>query len=257
MSPLDSKQHTSTPNRLLAALPKKEYERLLPNLEKVDLVFDTNIYNLGDPIVHVYFPNSGIISLLAAIDVRSTLEVGIVGREGMVGMSLFLGVKQSRIRAIVQGTGTAMRMKAAAFEKECGKGGTLNRVMLRFAHSMLVQISQSAVCYRFHPIEKRLARWLLMTGDRMESNEYQITQDFLSHMLGVRREAVTRAAGSLQKRGLISYSRGHILILDRPGLEAAACQCYSIIRNEEKVSLRKQTFLPPKQKKTLANLLFR
>ena len=202
-------------------------------MEEVDLVFDTNIYNLGDAISHVYFPNSGIISLLAAIDVSSTLEVGIVGREGMAGLSIFLGVKQSRVRAIVQGNGTATRITATAFEKEFANGGDLSRIMLRFAHSMLVQISQSAVCYRFHPIEKRLARWLLMTGDRMETNEYQITQDFLSNMLGVRREAVTRAAGSLQKRDLISYSRGHILIIDRPGLDAAACKCYSIIRDEE------------------------
>lgn len=230
----DSKQNASVPNRLLAALPPKEYERLLPKFEEVELKFGTIIYKLGETFRHVYFPNSGIISLLAAVDDNSTLEVGIVGSEGMVGLSLFLGVKKSRVRAIVQGSGTAMRMKAADFEKECRKGGNLTRILLRFVHSMLVQISQSAVCYRFHPIEKRLARWLMMTSDRMETNEFQMTQGFLSTMVGVRREAVTNSAGSLRKKDLISYSRGRIFITDRPGLEAAACKCYTIIKDEEK-----------------------
>src|SRR5437899_5205363 len=146
----------------------------------------------------------------------------------MVGLPLFMGVRTSRNKAIVQGKGVAMRIKAADFERECARGGALPRILLRFAHSMLVQISQSAVCYRFHLIEKRLARWLLMTSDRMESLEFRVTQDFLSNMLGVRREAVNRAAGSLQKKYLISYSRGNITILDRPGLDAAACKCYTI-----------------------------
>ena len=149
----------------------------------------------------------------------------------MAGLPHFLGVDKSSVRAVVQGDGTAMRIKAADFDAECQNGGaTLRNVMLRFAHSMMTQISQSAVCYRYHPIENRLARWLLMTADRMETNEYQITQDFLSNMLGVRREAVNRAAGVLKNKGLISYSRGNILILDPTGLESSACDCYEILQ---------------------------
>lgn len=235
MNKQNSTKKPSIHNRLIAALPAKEYQHLLPDLEECSLEFNTDVYKLGETIRHVYFPNSGIISLLAAIDVNSTLEVGLVGSEGMAGLPLFMGVKSSPVRAIVQGNGTALRMKAADFVKECKNGGSLNGLMLRFAHTMLVQISQSAVCYRFHVIEQRLARWLLMTGDRMESNEYQITQEFLSHMLGVRREAVNKAAGVLQKKDLISFSRRNIVIIDRSGLESTACKCYSIIRDEEKI----------------------
>lgn len=227
-------QNAPTANRLLAALPPNEYERLRPTLEEIALDFDTKLFEYDDPIRHVYFPNSGIISLLSGVDEISTLEVGIVGREGMACLSLFCGAKTTRARAIVQGKGTAMRMKAADFENECRKGGALPGVMLRFAHYMLVQVSQTAVCYRFHKIEGRLARWLLMTGDRMENNEFPITQGFMSNMLGVSREAVSKAAGSLQKKDLISYSRGNILIIDRPGLESAACKCYGILLAEEK-----------------------
>ena len=231
----DQKSEPRAPvlNRLLHALPIIEYDRIFPDLEEVDLKLGTNIYGVSGKIPHVYFPNSGIISLLASVEESATLEVGIVGREGMAGLPLFLGVKRSRITAIIQGNGTAMRMKAAAFEKETQNGGALPRALLRFAHSMIVQISQSAVCFRFHVIEMRLARWLLMTSDRMEQNEFRMTQEFLSSMLGVRREAVNRAAMSLQRRELISYGRSNILVIDRLGLEAAACKCYSILLNEE------------------------
>ena len=229
----DFKHTPITTNRLLGALPARELERLFPDLEEVELKFGTNIYDLNGTIGHVYFPNSGIISLLAAVEESSTLEVGLVGLEGMAGLPLFLGVKESRVQAIVQGKGTAMRMKAADFEKECRNGGGLPRLLLRFCHSMTVQISQSAVCFRFHVIEMRLARWLLMTSDRMETNEFQMTQDFLSNMLGVRREAVNRAAISLQRKGIIAYSRSNIIINDRPGLEACSCKCYTILRDEE------------------------
>jgi CRP-like cAMP-binding protein len=229
-----SKHRTTIPNRLLRALPGREFERIFPSLDEVDLNFGTNIYNLNGKIGYVYFPNSGIVSLLAGVEDSSTLEVGIVGREGMAGLSLFMGVKQSHVKAVVQGKGTAMRMNAADFERACSNGGSLSPVLLRFAHSMIVQISQSAVCFRFHIIEMRLARWLLMTSDRMETNEFRMTQEFLSNMLGVRREAVNRAATSLQRKELISYSRSNILIIDRSGLEAAACKCYSIIRDEDR-----------------------
>ena len=225
-------------NRLLAALPKDEYERLLPKLEHFLLVFGEVIYEPGDLIRSVYFPTSGIISLLAAVEDRATLEVGIVGREGMVGLPAFMGVKTSGNRAVVQGAGAAMRMKANAFRNECENGGSFPRLLRRYTHSRMTQIAQGAACNRFHPIDARLARWLLMTSDRMGTDEFQLTQEFLSNMLGVRREGVNKAAGALQQRDLISYSRGNLLILDRAGLKAIACHCYGIIKAEY------DTFLP-------------
>ncbi len=219
-------------NRLLAALPKNEYRRLLPNLEPFPLVFGKVIYEPGDLIRHVYFPASGIISLLAVVEGRATLEVGIVGREGMVGLPVFLGVKTSRDRAVVRGAGAAMRMKATAYRKECDNGGSLPRLLLRYTHSLLTQIAQGAACNRFHPTDARFARWLLMTRDRMGTDEFQLTQEFLSNMLGVRREGVNKTAGALQKQQLISYGRGTLTTLNRAGLEAVACQCYRIIKEE-------------------------
>jgi CRP-like cAMP-binding protein len=229
-----TERHAPIANRLLAALPTKEYKRLFPDLEHNALTFAEIIYEPGDNIRHVYFPNSGIISLLAAVEDSATLEVGIVGNEGMVGLPVFLGVKTSRHRAIVQGTGTVMRMKARDFQAECKQGGSLPRLLQRFTHSLLMQVSQSAVCYRFHSIEARLARWLLMTSDRMGTNQFQITQEFLSNMLGVRREAVNISATDLQQQQLISYSRGNLTIFNRAGLETVACKCYGIIKDEEK-----------------------
>lgn len=219
-------------NRLLAALPKDEYQRLLPKLKSFPLVFGEVIYESGDLIRNVYFPNSGIISLLAAVEDRATLEVGIVGREGMVGLPAFMGVKTSGNRAVVQGEGTSMRMKASTFRLECENGGSFPRLLRRYTHSRLTQIAQGAACNRFHPIDARLARWLLMTRDRMGTDQFQLTQEFLSNMLGVRREGVNKAAGALQQKHLISYSRGNLLILDRVGLEAVACHCYAIIKDE-------------------------
>lgn len=225
-------------NQLLAALPKDEYQRLLPKLDPFTLVFGEVIYEPGDLMRNVYFPTSGIISLLAAVEDRATLEVGIVGREGMVGLPAFMGVKTSGNRAVVQGAGAAMRMKATAFRNECENGGSFPRILRRYTHSRLTQIAQGAACNRFHPIDARLARWLLMTRDRMGADQFQLTQEFLSNMLGVRREGVNKAAGALQQQNLISYSRGDLLILDRVGLKAIACHCYGIIKAEY------DTFLP-------------
>jgi len=219
-------------NRLLAALPAKEYAHLLLKLEEIPLTFAKTFYEPGDIIRHVYFPNTGIISLLSAVEERSLVEVGIVGNEGFVGVPVFLGVKTSNNRAIVQGAGVALEMKTADFLAECNNGGALPRLLQRYTHSLLIQISQSAAYNRFHPIEARLARWLLMTSDRMESDEFQITQEFLSNMLGVRREGVSKSATHLQQNELISYSRGKITILNRAGLEAASCRCYFIIKDE-------------------------
>lgn len=219
-------------NRLLSALPKDEYQRLLPRLEPFSLVFGEVIYEFGDLIRNVYFPTSGIISLLATVEDRATLEVGIVGREGMVGLPAFMGVKTSGNRAVVQGTGAAMRMRVAAFRSECENGGSLPRLLRRYTHSRLTQMAQGAACNRFHPIDARLARWLLMTRDRMGTDQFQLTQEFLSNMLGVRREGVNKAAGALQDQNLISYRRGNLLILDRAGLKGIACHCYGIIKAE-------------------------
>jgi CRP-like cAMP-binding protein len=219
-------------NRLLSALPKYEYQRLLPELKPFPLIFGEVIYESGDLIRNVYFPTSGIISLLAAVEDHATLEVGIVGREGMVGLPAFMGVKTSGNRAVVQGAGAAMRMKVAAFRKESDNGNSLTRLLRRYTHSQLTQIAQGAACNRFHAIDARLARWLLMTRDRMSSDEFQLTQEFLSNMLGVRREGVNKAAGALQQQHLISYSRGNLSILDRVGLKAIACDCYGIIKAE-------------------------
>lgn len=220
-------------NRLLAKLPKKEYQRLLPDLENVELTFGDILYEPGDKITHVHFPNDSIISLLSAVGKRSTLEVGIVGNEGMAGIPVFMGVTESRQQALVQGAGTAMRMKSATLRKELTHPGALARLLHRYSHTLLTQITQSAACNRFHVVDERLARWLLMSQDRTGgSQEIHLTQEFLSNMLGVRREGVSKAAADLQKRKLIRYSRGNVTILDRTGLEAAACECYRIIKDE-------------------------
>jgi CRP-like cAMP-binding protein len=225
-------------NRLLAALPKREYQCLLPNLEQFPLVFREILYEPGDPIRDVYFPTSGVVALLAAIEDRATLEVGLVGREGMVGVPIFMGVKTSRDRAVVQAAGGAMRMKATAFRKECNKLPSLPRLLQRYTYLRLTHIAQGAACNRFHPMDARVARWLLTTHDRIGADEFHLTQEFLSNMLGVRREGVNKTAGVLQKQRLISYNRGVLTILNRAGLEAVACQCYRIIKEEY------DTFLP-------------
>jgi CRP-like cAMP-binding protein len=222
----------SIQNSLLAALPPVALARILAKMTEVEMEFDTEIYKQGKKIENIYFPVSGIISLLASVDNGSTTEVGIVGREGMVGLPVFLGEKESFVTAVVQGMGSAMQISAEDFQDECA-AGDLDRVMRRFANSMLVQISQSAVCFRFHVIEQRLARWLLMTSDRMEALEFRVTQTFLSNMLGVRREAVNRAAKSLEANSFIKNRRSSITISDRKGLESAACVCYDVIRAEE------------------------
>ncbi|HEY0429491.1 MAG TPA: Crp/Fnr family transcriptional regulator [Pyrinomonadaceae bacterium] len=232
--PENKKFETPVYNRLLAALPAAAYERLFPRLEQIALIYGANIYRPGEIIRHVYFPNSGIISLLSSVNDNATLEVGLVGREGIVGLPVFLGVKTSNIQAIVQGAGFAMKMKAADFLAESQNDGALARLLRRFTHSLLTQTSQSAACYCFHPVEARLARWLLMMSDRMETGDFPMTQGFLSSMLGVRREAVNKSAVILQRQRLISYSRGNVSITNQAGLENAACKCYGIIKDEAK-----------------------
>jgi CRP-like cAMP-binding protein len=225
-------QKTGAPvaNRLLAALPGKEYQRLQPHLEEGALSFGEVLYEPGEIIQRVYFPNHGVVSLLSMVEDRSTLEVGVVGAEGMVGISVFLGAQASPNQALVQGDGAAMSMKADAMRKHVGQKGPLPDMLRRYANSLLAQISQTAACNRFHAVEARLARWLLMTHDRLRSNEFRLTQEFLSHMLGVRREGVTNAARALQRRNLICYVRGRITIINRAGLEAGSCGCYEIVK---------------------------
>ena len=219
-------------NRLLAALPRREYARLLPGLKPVNLVFGDVLYEPGDTIKRVYFPNDSIVSLLAMIPEKSVLEVGMVGNEGMAGLPIFMGVNISQTRALVQGAGSAMMMTSAAVRLESNRLGSLHQLLHRYSHSLLSQVSQSSACNRFHSVITRLARWLLMTSDRLGMKEFRLTQEFMSNMLGVRREEVNKAAGSLQTDKFIRYSRGIITILDRRALEAKACECYAIIKSE-------------------------
>jgi CRP-like cAMP-binding protein len=219
-------------NRLLATLPKNEYKRLLPKLKIVNLGFGEVLYESGDAIKYVYFPNDSIISLISELSETSGLEVGMVGNEGMAGLAVFMGVKLSSTRALVQGSGTAMRMSSAAVRTEAKRLGILHHLLHRYSHSLLTQVSQTSACNRFHLVDARLARWLLMTNDRLGADEFPLTQEFLSNMLGVRREGVSKAAGVLQAARLIRYSRGMISLLNRRGLEAKSCQCYAIIKAE-------------------------
>jgi CRP-like cAMP-binding protein len=217
-------------NRLLASLPEAEYRRLLPRLEQVTLRFGEILYEPGETIEHVYFPSLSLVSLLTLVDERLALEVGLVGCEGAVGVPVALGFSVSPVRALVQGAGVAMRIRSAQFLREMRQNPHFQRAFLRYTHALMTQVAQTAACNRFHLVEARLARWLLMTRDRVQSNEIHLTQAFLSHMLGVRRVGVTKAAGALQRRGLLEYSRGYIRIVDPHGLEATACSCYQATR---------------------------
>jgi len=218
------------PNRLLAALPAKEYERLLASLEPVTLTYGEVLYEPGRPMQHVYFPSDCVVSMLTVIEGHRALEVGMIGREGMVGARLGLGIGTSSVRALVQGTGTALRITSARFVRELRRSPALQRALFRFTDALMIQISQTAACNRFHLVQERLIRWLLMTRERVPSGVFHLTQEFLADMLGVRRVGVTSAASALQQRNLIRYRRGTITILDQQGLEAACCSCYRDVR---------------------------
>lgn len=218
-------------NSLLAAVPRQDYQRLLPELEPVTLTQGEVLYEPGQRVRHVYFPSDAHVSMLVVAEGGKALEVGLVGREGMVGIALALGVEHSPVRALVQGTGTALRMRAGPFLEELARCAPLQRELHRYAYAKLAQARQTAACNRFHRVDARLARWLLMTSDRVRSDHFHLTHEFLADVLGVRRVGVTNAAGDLQRRKLIGYRRGDITILDRGGLEGAACPCYAIVRN--------------------------
>ena len=224
--------HLASENRILSALPRNEYERLLPHLERVHLPQSKIIYESGDIIRYAYFPLSGMISLLSTTEDGETLEVSMVGNEGVVGVPLAWKARNLPYRVMVQLTSDAMRVNAPALLTELRRAGKLEELMLMYAHSTLVHISQSAVCGRFHTVEKRLCRWLLVARDRAKSNNIQLTQEIISHMLGTPRTVVTTAACNLQDAGLIRYRRGKITILNPQGLEKSACECYKVVKKE-------------------------
>jgi CRP-like cAMP-binding protein len=217
-------------NRLLAALPADIYRRLLPQLEKITLKLRQVLYEEGDVINYVYFPNQALISLVSKMKNGTSAEVGMVGSEGMVSTAVLMGGKTMPYQAIVQGSNGAMKMTAAALKEEFDRGGPLQTLLLRYTHALHIQVAQTAACNRLHSLDERLARWLLMTQDRTQSDTLELTQEFLSTMLGVERSGVTLAAITLQGEGLIKYSRGKITVLDRPRLERASCECYGRVK---------------------------
>lgn len=219
-------------NRLLGKLPDEDYRRLLPSLEFVNLSLGEILYDSGDEIAYIYFPTTSIVSLLYTMESGSTAEMGMVGRCGVVGVSVFLGGKTTPNQAVVQIAGGAFRIKSKIIKDEFERGGSLNRILLCYTQSLLTQISQVAVCNRLHSFEQRLCRWLLFSHDCIQADEIILTQEIISHLLGVRREGVTVAAGRLQDAGLINYSRGHIHVLDRQGLEKNTCECYEVVKDE-------------------------
>src|SRR5919112_1436619 len=219
-------------NRLLAALPDAEYGRILPHLGHVSFKLGEVVYESGGQMDHIYFPTTAIISLLYMMENGSSAEMGMAGNEGVVGVALFMGGNTMPNRAVVQSAGRAVRMKAQVLRDEFARGGAFQRLLLRYTQALLTQMSQTAVCNRLHAIEQQLCRWLLLSHDRLDTDELVMTQELIANMLGVRREGVTHAAGRLQEQGLISYVRGRIRILDRRGLEATVCECYRVVKDE-------------------------
>ncbi len=217
-------------NLLLAALPPQDLAQMLPQLDEVRVEAGQVLCEAGDPILHIYFPHDCLVSLLGVAEGRMTLEVGQVGREGMLGATTALGHDTTQVRAVVQRAGSASRMDGGRFRIEVSRNPALQRVLYRYTDSLLAQAIQIAVCSRFHVLEARLARSLLVTRDRLQSDKFHLTHEFLAHTLGVRRVGVTKAASALQQQGLINYSRGNIEILDPEGLASASCPCYAIVR---------------------------
>ena len=219
-------------SQLLGALPLEDLTRLVPGLEQIALSLGDVLYEPGGPLDYIYFLTSCIVSLVYTMETGATAEMGMVGNEGVVGIALFMGGRTMLHRAIVQVAGNAIRMRAKTLLEEFRRGGPLQESLLRYTQALISQICQTAVCNRLHSVEQRLCRWILLCHDRLKSNELLMTQEFISNMLGGRRQSVTVAAGRLQDAGLIHYCRGHIEILDRSGLEAAACECYRAVRTE-------------------------
>jgi CRP-like cAMP-binding protein len=225
-------QNRPTQNRLLRALPQLEYDRFAPHLEPVDLPFKHILYEVNQPVDYVYFPNYGVISAVTITEEGETVEAATIGNEGMAGLHVLLGVEHVSLQSIVQVAGTGMRMRVDTFRREVTPETRLYELLLRYIQALISQLSQTVACNRLHSVEERCCRWLLMCHDRALSDEFFLTQELLSQMLGVRRASVSVVAAILQKAGLITYSRGRIRILDRLGLETAACECYGVVKTE-------------------------
>jgi CRP-like cAMP-binding protein len=232
MFPVSPKLSDPRQNHLLAVLPDEERIRIFPHLEQVTLKLGDVIYESGTQLHDVYFPATAIVSLLSVMENGSSAEIAIVGYEGIIGIALFMGGETMPNRAVVQSAGTAFRLNGRLLKHEFSRAGPFQHLLLRYTMALLAQMAQTAVCNRHHSIDQQLCRWLLLSLDRLPSNQLNMTQELIANMLGVRREGVTEAAGKLQNAGLITYSRGRIIILDRPGLEARACECYEVVRTE-------------------------
>ena len=219
-------------NRLLAAIPESEWTRWVPHLEPVTLPLGKALYESGARLSYVYFPTTAIVSLLYVMEDGASAEIAVVGREGIVGISLFMGGDSTTNRAIVQSAGRGFRLKANLMLQEFNRAGPVLHLLLRYTQALITQMAQTAVCNRHHSLDQQLCRWLLLSLDRLDSNDLVMTQELIANMLGVRREGVTEAAGQLQKAGLIRYQRGHITVLDRDGLEARTCECYAVVKKE-------------------------
>jgi CRP-like cAMP-binding protein len=219
-------------NRLLAALPEAEYRRWLAQLEPVDLPLGKVIYESGSRLSHVYFPTTAIVSLLYLMEDGASAEIAVVGFDGLVGISLFMGGETTPSRAVVQSAGHGYRLKASVLMQEFNRAGPVLHLLLRYTQALITQMAQTSVCIRHHSLDQQLCRLLLLSLDRLPSNELVMTQELIASMLGVRREGVTEAAGHLHEAGLISYRRGHITVLDRPGLERRTCECYAVMKRE-------------------------
>jgi CRP-like cAMP-binding protein len=219
-------------NHLLAALPASDYERLVPHLELIPLKLGEVLYEPGVQLRYVYFPTTSIVSLLYVMEDGASAEIAIVGNEGILGISLFMGGETTPSRAVVQSAGYGFRLKAQLLKDEFQRFGPMLHLLLRYTQALITQMAQTAVCNRHHSVDQQLCRWLLLSLDRLASNELSMTQELIANMLGVRREGVTEAAGKLQEAGLISYRRGRITVLDRPGLEARSCECYQVVKKE-------------------------
>ena len=219
-------------NHLLAAMLDAEYARLAPHLESIPMLLGDVLYESGDKLRHVYFPTTSIISLHYVLEDGASSEIAGVGNEGMVGISLFMGGNSTPSRAVVQTGGHGYRLKSHILMEEFNRAGTVMRLLLRYTQALITQMSQTSVCNRHHSVEQQLCRWLLLTLDRMPTNELTMTQELIANMLGVRREGVTEAAGKLQASGYIRYRRGHITVLDRAGMESTVCECYGVVRKE-------------------------
>jgi len=224
--------HNPRQNHLLAVLPADERERLFPHLEFVPMPLGDVLYESGRELRHVYFPTTSIVSLLYVLIDGASAEIAVVGNEGIVGVSLFMGGETTPSRAVVQSAGHAYRLKGQLLKDEFYRGGEMQRLLLRYTQALLTQMAQTAVCNRHHSLDQQLCRWLLLSLDRLPSNELVMTQELIANMLGVRREGVTEAAGNLQRDGLVDYRRGHITVRNRPGLEARACECYAVVKRE-------------------------